>query len=324
MSPAAPRIVVVAGPTGVGKSDVALELAEHLGGEIVGADSVQLYRHLDIGSAKPTREERARVPHHLVDVLDPREPYTAADFARDAADAIGDIRSRGAVPLLVGGTALYVRALVEGICEAPGEATEVREALARRAEAEGWPALHGELARRDPVAAERIHPNDRVRIERALEVALTGGGAMSTRQAEHRQAPPRFRALHLALNIPREELYARIDLRVEIMLDGGWFAEVEALLDAGYDADLKPLQAIGYRDVVACLRGEVEREEAVRRIQRDTRRFAKRQLTWLRKEPGVRWYRPRTGLARELAPGITRYLAGEDPGLPDMDESAIP
>lgn len=324
MSLAAPRIVVVAGPTGVGKSDVALELAEHLGGEIVGADSVQLYRHLDIGSAKPTREERARVPHHLVDVLDPRESYTAADFARDAGNAIGDIRSRGAVPLLVGGTALYVRALVEGICEAPGETTEVRETLARRAAAEGWPALHEELARLDPVAAERIHRNDRIRIERALEVALTGGGAMSLRQAEHRQAPPCFLALHLALNIPREELYARIDRRVEFMLDGGWFAEVEALLDAGYDADLKPLQAIGYRDVVACLRGEVEREEAVRRIQRDTRRFAKRQLTWLRKEPGVHWYRPRTGLARELAPGIARYLAGENPGLPDMDESAKP
>jgi len=319
-----PRIAVVAGPTGVGKSDVALELAELLGGEIVGADSVQLYRLLDIGSAKPTAAERARVPHHLVDVIDPREPYTAADFSRDAARCIDDIHARGAVPLLVGGTALYVRAVLRGICEAPGEATALREEINARAAEEGWPALHAELARTDPAAAARIHPNDRIRIERALEVALSGGGAMSERQAEHAAEPPRYEALHLVVNVPRDALYARIDQRVQRMLDAGWFAEVEALLGAGYDADLKPLQAIGYRDVVACLRGEIDRDEAVRRIQRDTRRFAKRQLTWLRKEPGVRWYLPRVGLARELAPGIARFLAGDDPGLPEMDESAKP
>ncbi len=319
-----PRIVVVAGPTGVGKSDLALGLAERLGGEIVGADSIQLYRHLDIGSAKPTVAERARIPHHLVDRIDPRQPYTAADFADDAARAIDGILERGARPLVVGGTLLYQRALVYGICDAPGEVAGIRAELARRAELEGWPALHAELERRDPDAAAKIHPNDRIRIERALEVLESGGRAMSDRQREHASAPPRYETLELGVNLPREQLYRRIERRVDAMIDAGWFGEVEALLAAGYDPALKPLQAIGYRDVVACLRGEIDRDEAVRRIRRDTRRFAKRQLTWLRRSPRVSWYGPRAGLAGELEPAVRRFFEGDDPDLPPMDESAKP
>ncbi len=320
----ASRLILVTGPTGVGKSDLALGLAEALRGEIVGADSVQLYTRLDIGSAKPTAEERARVPHHLVDRIDPRQEYTAADFARDATAAVEEIAARGGAPIVVGGTALYQRALLRGICEAPGADPALRERLAARAAAEGWPALHAELATRDPEAAARIHPNDRIRIERALEVALAGGQPMSRRQDDHGGQPERFPTLKLGVNLPREELYARIDRRVAAMVGAGWFAEVEGLLADGYDPALKPLQAIGYRDVVACLRGELTLEEAVRRIQRDTRRFAKRQLTWFRKDRDVHWYRPRAGLAEELAAAVGRFLRGEDPDLPDGDESAKP
>ncbi|MDP7113279.1 MAG: tRNA (adenosine(37)-N6)-dimethylallyltransferase MiaA [Myxococcota bacterium] len=321
---ATPRLVLVTGPTGAGKSELALGLAEQLGGEIVGADSIQLYRRLDIGSAKPTAAERARVPHHLVDRVDPRSEYTAADFAEDAAQAVDEIAGRGAVPIVVGGSALYQRALLRGICEAPGSDPAIREDLATRAEVDGWPALHAELSRLDPDTAARIHPNDRIRIERALEVVLASGQSLSAHQRGHGELPERYPSLKLGVNIPREALYERIDRRVLAMVDAGWFAEVEALLSDGYDPGLKPLQAIGYRDVVAHLRGEREFEEAIRRIQRDTRRFAKRQLTWFRKDRDVNWYRPRVGLAGELADAVGRFHRGEDPDLPAGDESAKP
>ncbi len=316
-SPRRPAIVVVLGPTAAGKTGLGLDLAEGLGGEIVGADSIQIYRHLDIGSAKPTPAERARVPHHLVDFLDPAEPYNAADYLRDAAAVIADLDARGKVAVVVGGTALYLRALLYGLSESPAADPSLRAELAARAEAEGWPALHEELGRVDPAAAARIHPHDRVRIERALEVTLTSGEPISAQQSRHGFAAPRWRAYRVGVDVPRAVLVERIDRRVGEMVEEGWFEEVEALLARGYDPGLKPLQAIGYRDIVACLRGEIDRDEAVRRIRRDTRRFAKRQLTWFRKEPDVHWVAPGAGgaghaPAAALLPAIRRFLAGTE------------
>jgi tRNA dimethylallyltransferase len=302
------RVVAVVGPTASGKTAVGLRLARELDGEIVSADSVQLYRGLDVGSAKPTAEERAAAPHHLIDVVDPDAPYTAADFERDASAAIRVIAGRGKVPIIVGGTTLYVRALLHGLCPAPPGDEGIRQRLAERASVEGWPALHAELATLDPDAASRIHPNDRIRIERALEVVLTTGQTLTRVQETHAFPGNGFPAFQIALKLPRELLYERIDRRVLQMFDEGWIEEVESLLERGYDPDLKPLQAIGYRDVVRLVRGEQGREEAVRRIQRDTRRFSKRQMTWLRKEPGVHWHDPREGLEDTLLRRIRAFL----------------
>ena len=214
-------IVAVVGPTASGKTGLGLDLAERFGGEIVNADSVQVYRLLDIGSAKPTAEEQGRVPHHLVDVVDPDEPFTAADFAEHGHAAVADIHGRGALPVVVGGTALYVRALLQGLCPAPPRDDDVRAALNRRAEAEGWPALHAELTALDPDAAGRIHPNDRVRIERALEVFRITGQPISEFQRRHGFAERRYRSLVIGLRLPRDVLDARIEGRARTMIRAG-------------------------------------------------------------------------------------------------------
>jgi len=302
-----PRLITVVGPTATGKSALGLAIGERFDGEIVGADSVQIYRFLDIGSAKPTEEERRRLPHHLVDVVDPAEPYTAADYERDARAAVDDIVRRGRLPIVVGGTALYVRALLRGLCPAPPADAGVRAELVERAREEGWPALHRQLADLDPAAAERIHPNDRVRIERALEVVLTSGQPLSELHSRHGFPRADLAALQIGLDLPRDLLFERIDTRVEEMFGQGWVEEVESLLARGYDPDLKPLQAIGYRDVVRLIGGECSREEAVHSIQRDTRRFAKRQLTWLRKEEDILWCDPRDGLSPQLQQRVQEF-----------------
>jgi len=295
-----PHLITVVGPTATGKSSLGLAVGQRFGGEIVGADSVQVYRYLDIGSAKPTEQERRLLPHHLIDFVDPAQPYTAADFHRDARAAIDAILGRGRLPIVVGGTSLYVRALLHGLCPAPPADAHIREGLADQAAQDGWPSLHARLAELDPEAAARIHPNDRVRIERALEVVLSTGRPMSDFQAEHAFPASDLASLQIGLDLPRDVLIARIDARVEEMFEQGWVEEVESLLARGYDPGLKPLQAIGYRDVVQLIAGACSREEAVSRIQRDTRRFAKRQLTWLRKEEDILWCDPRDGLTPDL------------------------
>ena len=295
-----PHVIAVVGPTATGKSALGLAIGERFDGEIVGADSVQVYRYLDIGSAKPTEEERRRLPHHLIDFMDPAMSYTAADFRRDALAAIGDIEARGRLPILVGGTALYLRALLRGLCPAPPADVVIRQELASRAAEEGWPALHRQLTEFDPDAAARIHPNDRVRIERALEVVIATGRPLSDLQSRHAFGSSDLESLQIGLDLPRDLLFDRIDARVEWMFEQGWIEEVESLLARGYDPGLKPLQAIGYRDVVRLIGGELSREDTVRRIQRDTRRFAKRQLTWMRKEQDILWCDPRDGLSPDL------------------------
>jgi len=284
------RIVVVAGPTASGKTALAVALARKIGGEVVSADSQQLYRGLDVGTAKPTPEERGAVPHHLLDVAEPGEGWDAARFVRLADEAIAGIVARGRVPLVVGGTGLYLRALLHGVVDAPGRDAALRARLEAEALESGRPALHARLASVDPEAAARIRPNDLVRIVRALEIAASGR-TQSDRFREHGFAPDRYAARILALDLPREELKRRIDARVVAMFDGGLLEEARALVDR-FEAQVPEKLPIGYAAAVAVVRGELSRADAVRRVQVETRRYARRQVTWLRGERGVEWIAP--------------------------------
>jgi tRNA dimethylallyltransferase len=298
--PARADAVLLAGPTGAGKTDLALELAGRFPVEIVSVDSAQVYRGLDIGTAKPAAAIRARVAHHLVDVCDPTETYSAGRFRRDALELISAIRSRGRVPLLVGGTMLYFRALIRGIAPLPEADPVVRADINRRAAALGWPALHAELAARDPEAAERIRPADGQRIQRALEVLELTGERLSRLQGLARPAPLAIAAFALVPD-DRVALYARIDARFHSMMDAGFLGEVRALRARGdLDPDLPSLRSVGYRQLWRHLAGECSLDEAVAEGQRATRNLAKRQLTWIRSEPA---WEPVPGLdIEELAP----------------------
>ena len=284
-----PRLLVIAGPTASGKSALALDLAEQLNGEIICVDSLTVYRGLAIGSAKPTAEQQQRVPHHLLDIREPTDPFTASDFRTAAAAAIHEIAGRGKRPILAGGTGLYLRSLLRGLNKAPGEDPVLREALRERLEREGGAVLLAELAKVDPDTAQRLHPNNRNRIIRALEVFQTSGIPLAQFQAEHGFADSPYHALQFCLDLPRPKLYQRIDERVDAMLAAGLVAEVQGLLQSGVPADCKPLQAIGYKEVVAYLQGNHDQTEMTRLIKRNTRHFAKRQLTWFRAEPEMQW-----------------------------------
>jgi tRNA dimethylallyltransferase len=283
-------LVVVAGPTASGKTALAVALARRLGGEIVNADSQQVYRGLDVGTAKPTAAERAAAPHHLVDVVDPGEGMDAARFVALADAAIADVTGRGRRVVVAGGTGLYLRALLHGVAEAPGRDPALRARLEAEAEVVGRPALHARLAAIDPAYAARIRPNDLVRVVRGIEIAA-GGKRPSELFAAHAFQPDRYPALVVALDPPREALHARIDARVREMFEGGLLDETEALL-ARSGGVLPPRLPIGYAEAAACLRGEVSREEAVRRVQVAHRRYARRQVIWLRRERGVEWLTP--------------------------------
>jgi tRNA dimethylallyltransferase len=280
------KIVVLSGPTASGKSALALSLAREFPLEIVNADSLQVYRHFDIGTAKPTAAERAVVPHHLIDVADPGEPYDAGRYVRDAERAITEIRSRGKVPMLVGGTGMYIRALLRGLDPLPSD-PRVREELSRRWEAEGGGTLHAELARIDPGTSAKIHPADRLRILRALEIAATTGIPPSRARASWSSADARHRCLFLALWPDRESLYRGIDARTEGMFRRGLLEEVRDLLARGFDRSLKPMMALGYRHAAAHLLDGVPLSETIEAVKRDTRRYAKRQVTWLSSEPDL-------------------------------------
>jgi tRNA dimethylallyltransferase len=291
-----PPVVVVTGPTASGKSDRAVELAERFEGEIVNADSLQVYRGLDIGSAKPDAAVRARVPHHLFDVVDPDVSYSAARYQREAREAAARIHARRRVVFLTGGTGLYIRAFLEGIL--PG--VEPDAALRERLEEEHRAAcaagdagrLHRRLGELDPEAARGIHPNDLRRLVRALELCEHGGQASSLRAA-HAFADRPYRVLHLALDPGREELYRRIDARCERMIELGLLEEVRVLRNRGYGPELRPMQAIGYRHMHAVVDGADTLVNAVAAMKRDTRRFSRRQRTWLRAVPDVVWVDPR-------------------------------
>lgn len=275
----------------MGKTALAIRLAQELGAHIVNADSLQVYRELEIGTAKPTYEERALVPHHLLDVVFPNQDFDAADYYRLGRRVVADLQQRGIPPLVVGGTGLYIRVLLHGICDdgVPDEA--VRQRLQEELQSQGLPVLYDRLCRLDPATAARLHPHDTSRILRALEVITASGRPLSAQQQAHRFADSPYRSLIIALNRPREELYARIEARVAEMLARGLVAEVQDLRRR-YPPTLKPLQSLGYRHVSAFLDGQLAWDDMVAQLQRDTRRYAKRQLTWFRAVAGVQWLGP--------------------------------
>jgi tRNA dimethylallyltransferase len=286
-----PPLLVIVGPTGVGKTAVAVRLASALPLEAVNADSRQVYRGMDIGTGKPTTEERARLPHHLIDVVDPDERYHVARFRMEALEALAGIRTRGRLPVVVGGTGLYVRSLLKGLKPAPPADPALRRELEGYANAVGMTALHERLAAVDPEAARRLHPNDRVRIIRALEVRAQAGqpDPEADAAADWRRAVPAWHLLVVGLHQKAEALRGRVAERARAMLDRGMLEEVRGLLEKGYDASLPSMGGIGYRQLAAVLGGRLTREEALRLMIRDTARYAKRQMTWFARDPEIRW-----------------------------------
>jgi len=284
-------VIAVAGPTASGKSELALFLAGAFGGEIVNYDSVQMFRHLDIGSAKPSLADRHRVPHHLIDVLDPREVFSAGDYQRCARRVLEEIRSRGRVPILVGGTGLYLRAVLEGLFEGPPRSQHWRVRLSALARDRGPEHLHTLLLRLDPPTAHRIAPKDTPKIIRALEVRLETGRPLSQHLDERPRNPLEgFGAVIVGLSPPREALAQRIADRVSIMFDSGLVDEVRGLLEMGVPPQSAGLRVIGYRQVVEHILRGISRDEAVSSTVRDTRKYAKRQMTWFRRQHRVTWF----------------------------------
>ncbi len=290
-----PKLIVVLGPTASGKTEIALEIAGRTGACIISADSVQVYRYFDIGSAKPTLEQRRTVPHYLIDIVDPDEDFNAGTYMRLALDQISRLVEDGRKIVVVGGTFLYVKALLYGLLEGVEIDREFRRDLARERDTKGVTSLYERLQSVDPVSAERINPNDYVRIERALEVYHTTGERMSDHHRRHGFPEQRFNALKIGLLGDRERLRRAIDERVDAMIDRGWVEEVKAIRAKGYEPDLKPMKSIGYKRINEFLDGRLDFETAVEKIKTDTKRFSKRQSTWLRADDGIKWFDPAEG-----------------------------
>jgi len=287
-----PSIIVIAGPTCVGKTSTAIALAEPLGGEIIGADAMQVYRHMDIGTAKPTDEERGRITHHLIDVVDPDESFSAAQFKTLADTVVQDLQRRGVQAFVVGGTGLYIKALTRGLFETQEVDASIRKRLRLEAATAGLAVLHERLGEVDPESAARIHPNDTYRIVRALEVFESTGSPISSHHQAHGFSECPYRVLKMGLSMDRELLYDQIDRRIDQMIASGFVEEVKGLLDQGFGPELKSMQSIGYRHVSSFLLGDVPWDEAVETFKRDTRRYAKRQFTWFRADKEIDWFQP--------------------------------
>ena len=283
-------LIIIAGPTAVGKTALSVALAKRIGGEIVSADSMQVYRGMDIGTAKVTEEETCGVPHHLIDVLDPKDPFNVMTFRSMVKDAIRGIASRGSVPVLVGGTGFYIQSVLYDVqFEEDASSEELRKKLEQEAAVLGAEKMHERLRALDPEAAEAIHPNNVKRVIRALEYNLSTGRKISVHNREQRERTSPYRFLFYVLTMDRAALYQRIDLRVDQMMEQGLLAEVKRLRDEGVTSDMVSMQGLGYRQIFDYLEGVATLEEAVDRIKRETRHFAKRQLTWFRREPDARW-----------------------------------
>ncbi len=282
--------MAVVGPTGAGKSELALRIAQEFGGEIVNCDSLQIYRHLDIGTAKLRPEERRGIPHHLMDVAEPDEVFSAGEYARRARQLLREIAARGRLPVVCGGTGFYLRALLEGLFPGPQRDEALRQRLAAR-EARRPGLLYRLLRRLDPASAARIHPRDRHKLIRAVEVCLLLRRPLSEAFALGRDRLEGFRVLKIGLDPPREALYQRLNERCRKMFEAGLVDETRRILELGYAPDVKPLGSHGYRQAVQMLRGELTYEQALYYAQRDTRRYAKRQWTWFRREPDIVWFR---------------------------------
>ena len=283
------KIITICGPTGIGKTAFAIALARELDGEIIGADSMQIYKYMDVGTAKPDERERRLAIHHLVDFLDPADNFGAKRFTALADQAIIDIAKRGRVPVVAGGTGLYIRALLHGLFRGEPACPATLGELNLALEDKGAPALHEELTTCDPRAAEKIHPNDGFRIVRALEVFLTTGVPISQCRQAHDFESDRYQSLTFGLHMDRKLLYDRINQRVDIMMAQGLLDEVKGLVSQGYSLELKSMQSIGYRHMGMYLKGDVSLDEAIRLLKRDTRRYAKRQFTWFNKEKDLIW-----------------------------------
>jgi tRNA dimethylallyltransferase len=283
-----PLLVVILGPTASGKTALSLHVAEQMQGEIISCDSVAVYRELEIGTAKPSKEERRRVAHHLIDIAGPEELVTAGDYSRQARQAIADVAARGHLPIVVGGSGLYLRALLEGLFHAPQRSEELRNRLRERAAERGSDYLHTLLRRIDPAAAQTIHANDVPKVVRALEVSLSAQSPMTDLWQQGRDALQGFRILRIGLNPRREALYQRINQRAEEMFSAGLLEETRMLVDR-YGSAAWPLNSLGYKQAMQHLRGELPLEQAIVAAQQGHRNYAKRQMTWFRREPEVHW-----------------------------------
>ena len=291
-------ILVIAGPTATGKTGAAIELARHFGGELVGADSVQVYRGFDIGSAKPTVTELGGVSHHLLDVFDPNEEVDAVAYADLADVAIRETRDRGHLPIVVGGTGLWIRALVRGLVDVPAVDRELRQRLEDAAMNDGAAALHARLAEIDPISAQAIHPNDALRIVRALEVYEQTGTPLGKLRAEHALGEARYRAVLIVLEMSHERHGVVIEDRAKRMLEAGWIEEVRSLR-ARWGDQIRPFGSVGYREILDHLRDGFSIDETLRRIRKSTRIYARRQRTWFKGEPGVSWRSERAELCEQ-------------------------
>jgi len=287
-----PKLIIILGPTAAGKSEMAVALAAKIGAEIINADSQQVYRYMNVGTGKPSRRDRERVAHHLIDVVDPDEESNVAIFRRLALETIDNIHARGKNVLVCGGTGLYLKALTRGLFVGPEQDPEVRSELAREIQEKGLGALYQRLIEIDPAAHARIHPNDRQRIIRALEVYRLTGKSMSQWQQEHSFGDERFDTLKIGLQRERAELYELINRRCDRMIEGGLLDEVRDLAAKGYSLDLKPLKSVGYRQMGLVLQGMSKIEQAVEEMKQETRHLAKRQLTWFRQDHEIRWLHP--------------------------------
>lgn len=299
------KLLCLLGPTAVGKTEIAIQLAQRLNAEIVSVDSRQIYQQMDIGTAKPTAEEQQAACHHLIDCIDVSQPFSVADYQSLADVAIKDIQNRGKQVLLVGGAGLYFRSIVDGLFEGPGADVSFRKKLEQEAAQHGTDVLHNRLRACDPESAERIHPNNLTRVIRALEVYELTGIPMSEHQQQWNPGNPRYPFIAFGLTMPRELLYHRIEQRVDVMLANGLIAEVESLIAAGYSRNTFALQSFGYKELIAYLDGKCTYLEAIEQLKQNTRRFAKRQLTWFRKDTRIEW------VDRESTPDVVGYILGK-------------
>jgi tRNA dimethylallyltransferase len=303
---AKPKIIIICGPTGVGKTAVAIDLAQRFNGQIIGADSVQVYKYMDIGTAKPTAAEQARVVHHMVDFVAPDESFDAAQYAALAREKVIELDQQRITPFVVGGTGLYIKALLHGLFDENVADPEIRARLKAEVGARGIQCLYERLSRLDPETADRLNPNDTYRILRALEVVEATGQAISKHHEKHGFFDRPFESLKIGLNLDRALLYERINRRVDAMISAGFLDEVKSLMARGYSADLKSMQSIGYRHMLDFIEGRLNWAECVRTMKRDHRRYAKRQLTWFGADPEIIWQEP--GKAEEIRLLVAEFM----------------
>jgi tRNA dimethylallyltransferase len=303
-----PKIIIICGPTGIGKTAVAVDLAQHFNGQIIGADSMQVYKYMDIGTAKPTAEEQNRVAHHMIDIVEPDDTFDAARYTGLARAKIFALNQQNITPFVVGGTGLYIKALLYGLFNAAVSDPDVRRRLKEEGAVHGVEYLHARLVRLDPETARRLHVHDTYRILRALEVIETTGKPISRHHQEHGFLEQPFRSLKIGLNMDRAILYEGIDARVDAMISAGFVDEVRNLLARGYLRDLKSMQSIGYRHMIDYLEGRLSWEECTRTLKRDHRRYAKRQLTWFGADPEIIWKEP--GQMNAIKMIIEKFIDG--------------